>query len=86
MFLFFFFPRYTVVHYHRCQDYLPDYLVRGMLDFRVNFLTFQAVERETLEALADAVKNCWARRDKESEDEKKYTWGEMVEANGRVFH
>lgn len=57
------------MHYHRCESYLPDYLVRGMLEFGVSFSTFQAVESETLEALADAVKNRWAGEEEESDDE-----------------
>ena len=40
------------VRYHRSDSFFPDYLVRGTLEFGLNFLTFQAVEANKLDALA----------------------------------
>ena len=36
----FLFPSYAAVCYHSSDSYLPDYLVRGTLEFGLNFLTF----------------------------------------------
>jgi len=48
----FLFPRYAAVSFHSSDSYLPDYLVRGMLDFGINFLTFQAAESNMPDALS----------------------------------
>ncbi|KAJ7385995.1 hypothetical protein OS493_012328 [Desmophyllum pertusum] len=64
--------RYVAVRYRQCGNYLPDYLIRGMLEFGVNFLTFQAVEPDMLEALSKTVGNAWAHAEQEdggNEDE-----------------
>lgn len=52
----FLFPSYAAVCYHRFDSYLYlDYLVRGMLEFGLNFLMFQAVEAGALDALASCL-------------------------------
>ena len=56
----FLFPTHASVHYHRFDAYLPKYLVCGTLQFGVNFLTFQAVEADTLNSLAKCLKPPWA--------------------------
>ena len=43
-------PRYAAVRYQR-GSWLPDYLMRRMVDFVVSFLTFQPLAADTLEAL-----------------------------------
>ena len=53
-------PQYPAVRYHRSDSYLPDYLVRGTLEFGLNFLTFQAVEANTLDALASCLMHPWS--------------------------
>ena len=45
---------------YRRGCFLPDYLIRGMLDFGVNFLNFKAIPPETLDVLRGAVKDSWA--------------------------
>lgn len=42
--------RFAAVKYRRRKD-VPDYLIRGILTYGVNFLTFQAMQAETLKAL-----------------------------------
>ena len=66
----FLFPSYAAVRYHRSDAYLPDYLVRGTLQFGVNFLTFQAVEAETLDSLAKCLNQPWASRTAEGDEQE----------------
>lgn len=55
LFLNFFPQRYAAIRY--CQSKtLPDYLTRGMLDIGVNFLTFEPLQPETLNALSKTIK------------------------------
>ncbi|KAJ7393632.1 hypothetical protein OS493_006619 [Desmophyllum pertusum] len=62
--------RYAAARYRRCGSYLPDYLIRGMLEFGVNFLSFQAVEPDTLEALSKTVGKAWAHAEQEDGDDE----------------
>ena len=57
------------MRYHSCDSYLPDYLIRGTLEFGINFLTFQAVEGDTLEALAGCLRQPWEREGDEEQEE-----------------
>ena len=69
----FLFPSYAAVRYHSSDSYLPDYLVRGTLEFGLNFLTFQAVEADTLDKLASCLTRPWTtsseRQGEDSEEE-----------------
>ena len=69
----FLFPSYAAVRYHRSDSYLPDYLVRGTLEFGLNFLTFQAVEADTLQALASCLTQPWAASSEGEEDEVSFS-------------
>ena len=60
--------RYAAIRYHRDTN-LPQYLVRGMTEFGVNFATFDPLTRETLEYLAEASRPPWTAVDEQEEEE-----------------
>ena len=79
IFVGFLFPSYAAVQYHSSDSYLPDYLVHGTLDFGLSFLTFQAVEADTLDKLASCLTRPWTasseRQGEESEEEEGEEFG-----------
>ncbi len=62
--------RYAAIRYHH-RSYTPDYLVRGMLDFGLNFATFLPIDVVALEALKNSLKSSWSPEEGtvEQEDE-----------------
>lgn len=68
--------RYAAIRYRR-GSYLPNYLVRGMLEAGVNFATFEALEVETLEELQNSLKNSWNLR-RDEDDESDPEWDGML--------
>lgn len=48
---------------------MPHYLTRGMLDFGINFLTFTAIDSETLTTISQTLRNSWDCPDEDSDGE-----------------
>lgn len=72
--------RYAAIRY--CQSKtLPDYLTRGMLDIGVNFLTFEPLQPETLNALSKTVKNPWEHTDNSSDSDEEFMATQPIEGD-----
>ena len=50
--------RYAALRYHSGQ-YCPQYLLAGMVEYGVNFATFEPLDAEALDLLHDGLKRMW---------------------------
>ena len=59
--------RYAAISYRR-GSYSPQYLVAAMVEFGVNFATFQALDADALDALSDSLSKGWRADDSAASD------------------
>jgi len=60
--------RYAAIRYHR-RTYIPQYLMAAMVEFGVNFSTFQPLDVEALEALSASLTKGWREEENEESSE-----------------
>ena len=64
--------RYAALRYHSGQ-YCPQYLLAGMVEYGVNFATFQPLDAEALDLLHDSLRRMW----RTEEEERDVSEGEL---------
>lgn len=58
--------RYAAVSYHR-GSYCPQYLASAMVEYGVNFATFEALSSTALDALSDSITKGWQQSGEEGD-------------------
>ena len=56
--------RYAAIRYYSGQ-YCPQYLLAGMVEYGVNFATFQPLDAEALDLLHDSLRGMWRTEEQE---------------------
>ena len=64
--------RYAAIRYYSGQ-YCPQYLLAGMVEYGVNFATFQPLDAEALDLLHDSLRRMW----RTEEEERDVSEGEL---------
>ena len=61
--------RYAAMSY-RCGSYTPKYLVQGMVEYGINFATFEALSSDTLDALHASLRQGWGQGGEDQESDE----------------